>query len=502
MMGLFRSRPWHAFGPPPSPTRDDAERFRKLIESGADGVLVVCPRGLICFVNPAACAMLGRPEAELMDQPFGVPIVPGETTEIDVRRGDGRAIVAEMRTAETTWKGEPAYVALLRDVTARKQAEEALREQDRRKDEFLAMLAHELRNPLAAISNAVSIAERSASEADQRWSRQVIGHQCSHLSRLVDDLLDVSRITRGKIELRRTLLDVGASVLHAVEAVRPLIRERDHRLEVSASDGSLWVEADPTRFEQILVNLLTNAAKYTEPGGRIWLQVGREGGEVVLRVKDDGIGIDPAAIPHMFEMFAQGKRSLARSEGGLGIGLTLVKALVEMHGGSIMATSDGPGLGSEFAVRFPAARSPSAPANAGAVTTDAMKRAARVLVVDDFLVAAQGLAKILEIHGHEVVMAHDGPSAIELAREVRPDVVLLDIGLPVMDGYEVAERLRREATVRDCLIIAISGYGQESDRQKSREAGMDHHMTKPIDLDALIGLLSRHDFAGQSPMAR
>lgn len=222
----------------------------------------------------------------------------------------------------------------------------------------------------------------------------------------------------------------------------------------------------------------------------------------MLRVKDDGIGIDPAAIPHMFEMFAQGKRSLARSEGGLGIGLTLVKALVEMHGGSIMATSDGPGLGSEFAVRFPAARSPSAPANAGAVTTDAMKRAARVLVVDDFLVAAQGLAKILEIHGHEVVMAHDGPSAIELAREVRPDVVLLDIGLPVMDGYEVAERLRREATVRDCLIIAISGYGQESDRQKSREAGMDHHMTKPIDLDALIGLLSRHDFAGQSPMAR
>ena len=400
-----------------------------------------------------------------------------------------------MRSAATMWQGRPSHLATLRDVTERKRAEEELRRADRRKDEFLAMLAHELRNPLAAISNAVELARRSTSEDHRSWSWEVVDHQCKHLGRLVDDLLDVSRITRGKIQLRRELVEVAPIVERAAEAARSLAAERSHQLVISAPRG-LWLESDPTRLEQVLVNLLTNAAKYTEPGGRIELVARGEGGAgevVIVRVGGQRrIGIAPEAISQLFELFVQGDRSLARSEGGLGIGLTLVRSLVEMHGGSVAASSAGPGLGSEFVVRLPAAQ-PRGPVGAEEVSAPAVdgRTAARILVVDDHLESAQGMASLLGHLGHEVRVAHDGLEAIAVALAHRPAVILLDIGLPRLDGYQVAQRLRADDRLKDVLIIAVSGYGQDSDRDRSRAAGMDHHLTKPVDIDDLIALLAR-----------
>ncbi len=476
----------------------DEEKFRRLIEAGADGMLVVMHDGTIGFVNPSACEILGRPDCHLVGEPFGIPLVPGETTEIDARRPDGEVRVAEMRTAVTTWQGRPAYLASLRDITERKRAEEALREADRRKDEFLAMLAHELRNPLAAINNAVNVASRTASPADQAWSREVIGHQCRHLGRLVDDLLDVSRITRGKIQLRRERVELAPILERACEAVRPLIDERGHVLFAPRVPFGIWLDADPARLEQVVINLLANAAKYTEPGGRIALSACLEGAEVVVRVTDNGVGLPAEAIPRMFELFAQGERTLARSEGGLGIGLTLVRSLVELHGGSVTATSPGPGLGSTFTVRLPAI-DPTRPATESAPSVPPVEgRAARILIVDDHVESAEGMLKLLEHLGHEARMVHDGASALDAAAEFRPEIVLLDIGLPGMDGYAVASQLRADPRLARPLIIAVSGYGQEADRARSQEAGMDYHLIKPVDIETLIELLDRHTSSGPS----
>ena len=389
--------------------------------------------------------------------------------------------------------GRPLHMTgITLDITERKVAEEALRENDRRKDEFLAMLAHELRNPLAAISNAVAVTTRSGIPEQMDWAMEVIRRQMKHLGRLTDDLLDVSRITHGKIQLRKEFIDASSILVRAVETVQPLVQERRHELTVSLASGHLMLEADPLRLEQILVNLLTNAAKYTDSGGRIDLVAGPEGREVVFRVRDNGDGIRPEALPRMFELFAQGDRSLARSEGGLGIGLTLVRGLAEMHGGTVTATSAGPGRGSEFVVRLPAADVP--PATIPAPPAPARREVAkgsRVLVVEDALDTARGMAQVLEFLGHDVRVAYSGPEALEAAREYRPEVILLDIGLPCMDGYEVAAKLRQEESCREALIIAVSGYGQDEDRRRSRAAGCDHHLIKPVDFDALIALLDR-----------
>ncbi len=369
-----------------------------------------------------------------------------------------------------------------------------LREKDRRKDEFLAMLAHELRNPLAAIGNAVQVTTRSGSGDGAAWSTEVIGRQVRNLSRLIDDLLDVSRITRGKIRLRRERIDADAAIRGAVESARPLIADRGHELSVDSGPG-LWLDADPTRLEQVVANLLNNAAKYTEGRGHIGLSARREGGEVVIRVVDDGVGIPPDSLARMFELFAQADRSLARSEGGLGIGLTLVRSLAEMHGGSVVARSEGPGLGSEFVVRLPAAEGgppPAAMAPGGpAGRPEADGRASRVLVVDDNVDTARGMARLLGLLGHDVTVVHTGPDALEAARRCAPEYVLLDIGLPGMDGYEVASRLRLEDGTRGATIVAVSGYGQDDDRRRSKRAGFDHHLVKPIDPDALLTLLAR-----------
>ena len=396
--------------------------------------------------------------------------------------------------------GEPEerkVAVLFTDITERKRLERTLRhrvedlaEADRRKDEFLAMLAHELRNPLSAIGNAVTLSTRSGLQEHIEWSMEVITRQMRHLTRLIDDLLDVSRINRGKIELRREVLDLTPILEGAAATAGPLIDERKHTLQVAMDRGDLWADVDPTRLEQVVVNLLNNAAKYSEDGGNILLWARHEGDEVVISVRDRGIGIPPEKLTQMFELFAQGDRSLARSEGGLGIGLTVVKKLVEMHGGTVEATSQGPGKGSEFTVRLPRAARPAAPAPAKAAPTGGEAKPSRILVVDDNVDTARGMARLLKLLGHEVAVAHDGPEGIEAARRHRPDFVLLDIGLPGMDGYEVASRLRREECGKDAVIIAISGYGREEDRRRSKGAGIDHHLIKPLDQDALLSLLS------------
>jgi PAS domain S-box-containing protein len=382
-------------------------------------------------------------------------------------------------------------LAISRDVTARRRMEDALRDADRRKDEFLAMLAHELRNPLSAISSAAILARQPHfSEQDRRFSHEVIERQVKHLCRLIDDLLDVSRITRGKIELRHEPLDVGTIIVHAVEAARPIVTERGHQLEVATPAAPLTIMGDATRLEQVVVNLLTNAAKYTESGGRIQLTVERAGTEAIIKVRDNGMGIPPEKIQEMFELFAQGDRSPARSEGGLGIGLTLVKRLTEMQGGTVTGHSEGTGKGSEFVVRLPLAPVPEAAASRATKEGKSSNKQTHVLVVDDNVDAARGLAALLRLLGHEVETAFDGPSALETARLRRPDVVLLDLGLPGMDGYQVAAELRQEGFCNAVLLIALTGYGQEDDLRRSRAAGFDHHLVKPVDFEALASLIA------------
>jgi PAS domain S-box-containing protein len=389
-----------------------------------------------------------------------------------------------------------AVAGTTRDVTERQQAEQAIREQseqlrlnDRRKDEFLAMLAHELRNPLSAVGNAVTVLKMSDEAEHQDFAKEVIERQVRQLARLIDDLLDVSRITTGKIRLRRDLVDAGSILRQAVETVRPLMTERNHKLVVDLREQVLPLRADSTRIEQVVVNLLTNAAKYTPNGGEIRLTAWLEDDKILIEVKDNGIGISPEILPEMFHLFAQGERSIARSEGGLGIGLTIVEKLAELHGGSVDASSGGIGLGSTFTVRLPAANNPATPTKADDLSQSQRQSGSRILVVDDNTDTARGLARLLKLIGNEVRIANDGPSAIQVARELRPDFVLLDIGLPGMDGYQVASVLREDPCCRNALIIAISGYGQAEDRRRSLAAGFDHHLVKPVDFDSLVSLI-------------
>jgi signal transduction histidine kinase/DNA-binding response OmpR family regulator len=368
-----------------------------------------------------------------------------------------------------------------------------IQEADRRKDEFLAMLAHELRNPLAPICNAVQIMGLIGfAEPELQSARDVIDRQLRHLTRLVDDLLDVSRITSGKIRLVLEPLDVGNIVAAAVEASRPLIVSRRQELNVVLPPQPLQVRADQARLAQILSNLLNNAAKYTGEGGRIWLDAQREGDEAVFRVRDTGAGIPPEILPRIFDLFTQAEQSLDRSQGGLGIGLTLVRRLVEMHHGTVQAFSEGPEMGSEFVVRLPAlAEQPArAVSSNGAEIPEVNGVARRVLVVDDNPDTAASLAMIIRLDGHEVRTAHSGEAALQEFSDFQPQVVFLDIGLPNMDGYELARRLRAQSQGKPILMAAITGYGNEEDRFRSQQSGLDFHLVKPVRLDALRRLLA------------
>ncbi len=382
-----------------------------------------------------------------------------------------------------------ARLAKANGVLRRKQEE--LSDLHHRKDEFLAMLSHELRNPLAPILSAVHLLglQKNENELHQQ-ARTVIERQVTQLTRLVDDLMEVSRITTGRVQLRHDRVVVSGIVDRAVETAHPLMDQRRHELKVSLPPQPIWLNADASRLEQVVVNLLTNAAKYTDEGGHIWLTVGQEGDECVLRLRDTGVGIAPELLPRIFDLFTQAERSLDRSQGGLGIGLALVQRLVEMHQGSVEVHSTL-GQGSEFVVRLPVAPAlaPQPPSNP-TETAEPTGPTLRVLVVDDNVDAAQTLAMLLETLGHDVRTAYTGPTALEAALDYRPSVVLLDIGLPGLNGYEVAKRIRQQPVLHNIVLVAMTGYGQETDRQRSQEAGFDHHLVKPANFGMVQQILA------------
>ena len=377
------------------------------------------------------------------------------------------------------------------ELSLLRQRIQTLEEAQRQINEFLATLAHELRNPLAPIRSAVSLMKiGDLSDAMREWYGTVIDRQVTHLTRLVDDLLDMNRITSGKIILQREPVEMALVVESAVDASRPLIDARKHTLEILLPAGPLQVEGDVTRLSQIVLNLLNNAAKYTPEGGNIRLTVAREGEQVAVRVMDTGLGIAADFLPRVFELFTQADRSLDRAEGGLGIGLALVRRLVEMHGGTIEAQSEGPGCGSEFVVRLPLLDAPLETLGGEEAEPQQETGPRRLLVIDDNRDAAELMTVLLELWGHEVRIAYNGPEGLSLAAEYRPDAVLLDIGLPAMNGYEVAKRLRELPGWDGVMLVAVTGYGQDEDRRRSREAGFDHHLTKPVEPAKLQSLLA------------
>jgi PAS domain S-box-containing protein len=384
-------------------------------------------------------------------------------------------------------------VGILSDITARKLAERALMDADRRKDEFLATLAHELRNPLAPIRNAAHILSNAAvTPSALQKSSAIVSRQVAHMARLLDDLLDVARITRSQLVLKKEYVSVQAVITAAIETARPIIDAKKHRLEVLVPDETIWIEADPVRMAQVISNLLTNAGKYSDAGASIKVQLKlADAGECQLSVIDTGIGMSPVALESVFQMFAQENAALERSEGGLGIGLALVKGLVELHGGKVEAYSAGVGRGSEFTLRLPlsqqaphqaAQRAPAHHASSGH----------RIIIADDNRDAVESLATLLELQGHSVNSAHDGLTAFDLARELRPSVMLLDIGMPGLNGYELARRLRQEAWGKSIVLVAATGWGQDDDRMRAFASGFDAHLTKPFDPAELIELLDQY----------
>jgi PAS domain S-box-containing protein len=392
-----------------------------------------------------------------------------------------------------------SLMTLTRDVTQLKQAEEALRESNRRKDEFLATQAHELRGPLAPLANMLQILKREGVDADAlRQARDVMGRQLGQMTRLVDDLLDVSRISLGKIELRRQRLELASVVRAAMETCRPLADRSGHDVTAELPPEPIHLDGDPVRLAQVLGNLLNNACKFTEPPGRIRLTAARDGDDVVIRVEDAGVGIPRDKLESVFELFTQVNTTLERAHGGLGIGLTLVRRLVKMHGGAVTAHSDGPGRGSQFVVRLPVATSVNGkPTAAGPAASDDERFRTilrRILVVDDNRDAAHSLARLLKLDGHDVHTAHDGEEAVAAARNVNPDLILLDIGLPKLNGYDACRKIRQLAGPRP-VVVALTGWGQAEDRQRSRDAGFDVHLVKPVDYQRLTALVNDLDAA-------
>jgi signal transduction histidine kinase len=384
------------------------------------------------------------------------------------------------------------WIGAASDITERKTVEQKLREQDRRKDEFLAMLAHELRTPVAPIGAAAELLQLGTPDpALVHTTSQIIGRQVGHMKGLIDDLLDMSRVTRGLVELDQAALDIADVVADAVEQVAPLVKARGHELALRLPSAPAPVRGDRKRLVQVLANILNNAAKYTHDGGSLRVEVEAGDAEVRVAVLDNGIGMAPELVTRAFDLFAQAERKADRSAGGLGLGLALVKNLVELHGGTVACDSAGPGMGSRFTVRLPrlaAQDMPTARMDAGGVSPT-LAGCLRILVVDDNEDAAATLAMLLEVSGHEVLVEHGSRAALARAREATPDVCLLDIGLPDIDGAELARRLRAETETADALLVAVTGYGQDGDRERTRAAGFDHHLVKPIDLAKLQAIL-------------
>ncbi|MFO0960163.1 MAG: ATP-binding protein [Isosphaeraceae bacterium] len=504
--------------------RDSELRLRKLAASDVIGIVFANFDGGLTYVNDEFLRIVGYSRSEFEARRIGwAELTPPEWLEIDRHkidesrdrescppyekeyiRKDGTRVPVSVGFARIS---DDAAVAIVFDQTPRRRAEKALKDADRRKDEFIATLGHELRNPLAAIGTAANVLRMKApDDPELNWCRDVIFRQVRHLTRLIDDLLDVSRIANGKIRFKPTEVDLRSTVRRAAEGVQAMAASRDQVLEIHLPDHPLMALADPARIEQVVSNLLANAAKFTGDGGAIRLTAASEPGFNVIRVKDSGVGISANVLPTIFDLFAQGDCNPDRSQGGLGIGLTLVKSLIEKHGGTVEAASDGPGLGSEFTVRIPSLSPPDdpddRPGDGGTGEFPAMPTArhrVRVLVIDDNKDIALGMARMVEMAGHEVVIAHDATIALEAARRFRPEYVLMDIALPGMNGYDLAESFRKDAALGGAILIAISGYAPQGDSGLACRPPFDHHLLKPVDASALLPLLAATGDRGTQP---
>jgi two-component system, chemotaxis family, CheB/CheR fusion protein len=497
-------------------TEEYRSRLAAIVDSSEDAIASKTLEGMITSWNRAAERIFGYTAEEAIGQPITI-IIPkehlGEEEEVLARivRGD---IVDHFETVRVRKDGTRLEISLTvspirdrsgriigaskiaRDITAQKQAERELKtmyveaeQANRAKDEFLAMLGHELRNPLGAISNALYLLEHDVGDHSTKLARDVLQRQVGYLSRLIDDLLDMGRLVTGKILLRKTPLDLSESVSRAVASMRASGRFEYH--DVSLQTEPVWIDADEVRIEQIVANLLGNALKYTPTGGSIRISVGKERNAAVLRVEDTGIGIPNDLLPRVFDLFVQGARGLDRTEGGMGVGLTIVRRLTELHGGSASAFSMGADQGSRFSVRFPVmATSSVSRKNASKESpTTAISESLKILVVEDNPDALEMLSMLLSAKGHEVHGVSNGIEALEYASGVTLDIAIIDLGLPQMDGYQVARELRKKEGVRDALLVALTGYGSPEDRQRSRKAGFDAHLLKPFDYEKLTSLL-------------
>jgi PAS domain S-box-containing protein len=498
---------------------DSEIRYRRLFESAKDGILILDAHTLkIIDCNPFMTDLLGYSRDEFLGKELweiGVfadkeasqsayrelqqnGFIRYENLPLESR--NRQKVAVEFVSNVYAEDHHKVVQCNIRDIAERYRLERQMQEHaeeladlDRRKNEFLAMLSHELRNPLAPILNAVQVLQLKKGESPvQRKVHAIIERQVGQLTHLVDDLMEVSRTITGRIQLHREQITVGGIVERAVETVRPLIDQRRHELTVSLPPNPIWLYADAARLEQVVTNLLTNAVKYSHDGGHIWLSVQQEGDKAVLRVRDAGIGITPAFLPHIFDLFTQAERSSDRSQGGLGIGLALAMRLVEMHEGTIEVSSTL-GQGSEFVVSFPvdpAMISPQKTQTPPIEITDLISSVLRVLIVDDNVDAATALELLLQETGHLVRVAHTGPTGLAAALDFRPDVMLLDIGLPEFDGIEVAKRMRQQPALDNIVLVAMTGYGRETDRQRSKEAGFDHHLVKPADFRKVQQILA------------
>jgi PAS domain S-box-containing protein len=494
--------------------RQSEENFRLLLEGVEEyAIFLLDPEGRVTSWNAGAQRITGYTAGEIIGHSFerfftptdvaaGNPAAELRQAMLNRRsedhgwrlRKDGsrfwaEAIVTSLRDDDGRMRG---FAKVVRDLSQHKRLE-SLEEQGRHLTEFLAMLAHELRNPLAPIRNALAIIAASEQGSKRvKWSREVIERQTEHLTRLVDDLLDVSRITRGKLRLQQAPVDLNTTLQRAIETSRPVIDKRGHRLHVSVPSEPVMVHGDMTRLTQVASNLISNAAKYTPEGGDVWVELAAKGGDAILRVRDNGAGIAPHMVEDIFDLFAQGERTLDRSEGGLGIGLTLARRIVVLHGGNIAVRSAGPGTGSEFTVTLPRLHLESTEVSPAIRVAQAPRGAARryVLVVDDNTDAANSIGMLLRMHGQEVDIEPSGAGAIERLRKRRPDVMLLDIGLPDVSGYEVAREARLQPDGERTRIFALTGYGAEEDRRRSIDEGFDGHLVKPIAPADLVRLVA------------
>ena len=486
--------------------RHSEERFRLMVDAVKDyAIFMLDAGGRVVSWNPGAERIKGYGAAEVIGQHLSL-FYPEEARrrrwpeeQLAAARERGRVEDEGLRVRKdgsTFWahvvmtpvldsRGElRGYAKVVRDLTDRKRIE-ALEKAERQTNEFLAMLAHELRNPLAPISNALSLlARKPTNDPAELWVREVLQRQTGQMTRLVDDLLDVSRITRAAVVLDKKPVDVRSVARNAADASRQWFDECEHRFEVALPEERLVVEADEVRLNQVVQNLLHNAAKYTPRGGRIVLEAQREGADAVVRVRDNGVGMTPELLGSAFDLFRQGSQGLERTQGGLGVGLTLVQRLVMLHGGTVEARSEGPGRGSEFVVRLPLREEPAIVRDVASGARDVPAPSVpprRILLVDDNHDAAQALRLLLEADGHEVRVAADGPSGLQVARSYQPEVVLLDIGLPKMDGYELARRIRADAELQGTVLVAVTGYGQMHDRARASASGFHHHLVKPVE---------------------